>query len=716
MNELARPGSRLVRFGVFELDTQSRELRKAGVRLNPPEQPLQLLECLLEHPGELVDRDELCKRLWPGDTFVDFEHGLNAAIKRLRDVLGDSADSPRFVETVPRRGYRFLAPVERGPNGALEPLEPAVVAQPHRHVPLWIGVVALAALAAAALAWKVGPSRADVPVKHEEMRLVPLSTLSGWSDWPTFSPDGRQVAFSRVEEFGHHHDTPAQKSSVYFQLVGSAETRQLTTNDTDDFAPSWSPDGRRIAFLRRNALGGRIHHISPLGGSALKVSDFAVQAPISWSADGRYLAAQRAVDAAVEESAIWLVPLDGGSPQPLTHTTRPTLHSVPSFSPDGRHLAYASCASSWLGCHVEVVELNSDLRPSGSRLKLTSGMFNITGLAWSRDGRWLVFNGDTGSESRLLRVPADGSLPASAIEVAGLRAGTPATARGRETLAFVDWTFIDGIYRFESGKPVRGVVTSSSGDFQPALSGDGRRLAFCSGRGGIVDIWVAAANGSEAHQLTHGPNQFQCSPRWAPDGHSIVFDSTPKDGQSHLWTIDSDGGAPRQITRSAGNHTMPSWSSDGRWIYFSTERENGRNIWRVNARDGAEQQITQTGSGSYSTESADGNNLLYQSKDDANSPLMAMPLNGGPARQLVDCVRWANFGSSPRGIHYVACGEGSDPRVHLLDPRSGRDRVLGRLEKPGGTPGLAVSADGTTIFYTRLSGATANLMLVENFR
>jgi len=103
-----------VRFAVFELDLRSGELRKDDARLSLPEQPLQLLKCLLERPGELVTRDELRLALWPGDTFVDFEHGLNAAVKRLRDALGDSADTPRFIKTLPRRGYRFIAPVSNG--------------------------------------------------------------------------------------------------------------------------------------------------------------------------------------------------------------------------------------------------------------------------------------------------------------------------------------------------------------------------------------------------------------------------------------------------------------------------------------------------------------------------------------------------------------------------------------------------------------------------
>ena len=110
------PGSarRAIRFGVFELDLHAAELRKAGARLNLPAQSFQVLALLLERPGELVTREELRQRLWPDGTFVDFEHGLNAVINRLRDTLGDSADRPRFVETVPRRGYRFIAPVDKG--------------------------------------------------------------------------------------------------------------------------------------------------------------------------------------------------------------------------------------------------------------------------------------------------------------------------------------------------------------------------------------------------------------------------------------------------------------------------------------------------------------------------------------------------------------------------------------------------------------------------
>ncbi len=112
MSEAPAPSRQAVRFGAFELDLRVGELRKAGLRVNLQEQPFKVLECLVERPGELVTREELRQRLWHGNTFVDFEHGVNAAVKRLRETLGDSAETPQFIETLPRRGYRFIAPVE----------------------------------------------------------------------------------------------------------------------------------------------------------------------------------------------------------------------------------------------------------------------------------------------------------------------------------------------------------------------------------------------------------------------------------------------------------------------------------------------------------------------------------------------------------------------------------------------------------------------------
>lgn len=177
-----------VRFGPFELDLRTGELRKAGVRINLPEQPFQVLKALLDRPGDLVTREELRQRLWPAETFVDFEHGLNAAVRRLRDALGDSADVPRFVETLPRRGYRFIAPVtDPGRDDAPAPADPAIAARsvepatvaprPPRRAFTVPGIVLVAALTLAAVAtlWMAGLLRrplATSPIDASEGPFV----------------------------------------------------------------------------------------------------------------------------------------------------------------------------------------------------------------------------------------------------------------------------------------------------------------------------------------------------------------------------------------------------------------------------------------------------------------------------------------------------------------------------------------------------------------
>jgi TolB-like protein/DNA-binding winged helix-turn-helix (wHTH) protein len=170
----------VIRFGVFELDLAAGELRKSGIKVRLQEQPFQILSLLLERPGQVVTRDEIQQKLWPDGTFVDFEHSLNAAVKRLREALEDSADNPQFVETVPRRGYRFIYPVE------------GHAARSRR----WVWALALAALPALLtllLALNVGGlrdrlwPRADSPAKRIMLAVLPCDNLSGDPEQEYFS-------------------------------------------------------------------------------------------------------------------------------------------------------------------------------------------------------------------------------------------------------------------------------------------------------------------------------------------------------------------------------------------------------------------------------------------------------------------------------------------------------------------------------------------------
>jgi TolB-like protein/DNA-binding winged helix-turn-helix (wHTH) protein len=191
------PSPRLIRFGVFELDLRSGELQKQGRKIRLEGQPVQILICLLENPGELVTREELHRKLWPADTFVNFEHGLNAAVKRLRQALNDSADNPRFVETLPRRGYRFIAPIQAvAPSGdAREANEQDQADRPQNTAAVlhqrWPGTwkvsgVVLLVILGICTAWILRP-RSPAPPAIRSLAVLPLENLSGDASQDYFS-------------------------------------------------------------------------------------------------------------------------------------------------------------------------------------------------------------------------------------------------------------------------------------------------------------------------------------------------------------------------------------------------------------------------------------------------------------------------------------------------------------------------------------------------
>jgi Tol biopolymer transport system component/DNA-binding winged helix-turn-helix (wHTH) protein len=579
--------ARAVRFGVFELDVRSGELRKAGVRIMIQGQPLQVLIVLLEHPGELVTRDELRARLWPADTFVDFEHGLNAAVKRLRDTLGDAADTPLFIETVPRRGYRFSAPVERlsndpnlsslsNPPSSYDGVSPSsahlraastmpAVMAPRRRRTLAIVavVVAVILVALAGVAWLALRFRPP----EQRPQVVPLTALSGNEYCPAISPDGNQIAFSWVGEKRDNID-------IYVMLVGSTDVKRLTTNPVPEYCPSWSPDGRRIAYMRQSppapGVGTYVIHVmSALGGSDVKLSDVPVWGPLAWSPDGNYIVAALEPVSGRGRTGIYLFPVAGGEPRAITAGTNPVFDRAGSFSPDGRRVAYARCTASWHNtCDVFVVEVDRTFAPAGPPKQLTRhASFDMSSIAWTRDGRYVIYDVLDAGFSYLWRARADGREPPERIEAAGLGAFGPRTAPSVDRLVFVRDRSEDDVYRFDVGGSSRPLLTSSMSDSNAHFSSDGQRVTFCSNRSGLSkEVWIAAADGSGAQQLTHGPGRWQCSPHWSPDGRWIVFDSKGDDGHSHIWRIDADGGLPQQVTTGAGDQNVPTYSHDGEWI------------------------------------------------------------------------------------------------------------------------------------------------------
>jgi len=338
------------------------------------------------------------------------------------------------------------------------------------------------------------------------------------------------------------------------------------------------------------------------------------------------------------------------------------------------------------------------------------------GLAWTRDGQSVVYNDRR--DGRLWRLGIRGDRPPERIEVAGTRAVWPTIAFSRDRLAYARYQSEGDIYRFEPGRPPALVAPSSLGAYNPHISSDGRRFAFESSRGGDGEqIWLATVDGSNPMQLTHGPGLYQGSPRWSPDSRRIAFDSQGEDGHWDIWTIDADGASLRRFTKDPGSESQPSWSQDGRWIYFTSDRGGTvPDIWRAPALGGPEERLTRNG-GFLPYESADGKTLFFL-RYGVDSSLMALPLGGGPEKQAVDCVRDRSYAVGPGGVYHLGCianTRAAPAPLYVLDPATGRDRLLGTLEGAGG--GMTVSPDGKTILSSsRFWEAGSDLLMIENFR
>jgi eukaryotic-like serine/threonine-protein kinase len=572
----------------------------------------------------------------------------------------------------------------------------------------WLQLAAVAAplVGIAAWYWLRNP-----PAPLPPPTVVSLTSYVGDETGPSFSPDGAQVAFGWNGERQNNWD-------IYVKLVGSVEALRLTTNPAVDQDPAWSPDARQIAFLRLRPGEPRadIYLISPLGGPERRVADFRpARAPaIAWSPDGRWLAV--AERESPGSNGVFLVPVERGEKRRLTSNAADIDH-CPAFSSDGRFLAYASC-SARQSCDVHLLELDPDYRPKGQPRRLTHQSVFMTGIAWARDARFLIYSASTEAESNpyLWRASVSGSAKPERLEVAGPQALFPATSRSANRLAFSRGVVDEDIWRFEPGAPPRSFISSTRDERNPQFSSDGRKIAFSSSRSGLMEIWVCDRDGANPVQLTDRLGSFQATPRWSPDSHWIAFSSRSENGIRSIYVVDAAGGQPRRVTPPEDDAHIPSWSRDGSWIYCTSNRSGRSEIWRVPAAGGASTQITDNG-GYVASESWDGKGIYYlKNVVYAAQPLYERSLAGGTEWQVLDSVYARSFLVVEDGIYYIAGADdkGTYP-LRFLDFATGKSRELTKLDSSP-TIGLAVSPDRKTVLFSAFKPINRDLWLIEGFR
>jgi len=706
----------MYRFGAFEVDARTHELRRSGVRLKVQEQLFVVLLKLLEHPGQLVTREEFRLAIWPADTFVDFDAGLNTVIKRLRELLRDSADVPLFIETVPKLGYRFIAPVENfgGEHQALD----SSLKRRHVFAAAWwpaAAVIMVVVLMSAYFFFWRPRSYGDA-----SMDVVPLTGMPGRESDPAFSPDGNQIAFRFSD------DSVKGRSGLYVTVVGGAKPLQLTS-DIGDCCPVWSPDGRTIGFARQNTGPTDVYVLPALGGTPRKIYTLAKPyrehigkaLDLSWSPDGKYLLVSL-VSASSASSpqgrlSITLVSLTDSSTRLVTSPPPEFSDWSPAFSPDGKRIAFVRSSGSGPLDDLYVVAATG-----GEPKRLTFDTRNIDDApAWTPDGRDIIFSSARGGLSSLWRIAAAGGGAPSRIEGAGTSVFAPAVALKNQRLAYVNRTIKKNLWRVSLSDPKHIMQTpqllfATRGETAlPYFSPDGLRIAFESTQSGYREIWTMNNDGSNAAQLTY-LNRESGTPRWSRDGRIIAFDYAPTD-HSEIYLVEFPGGTPYIFPTIPGaDNTEPNFSYDGKWLYFSSNRGNETTqVWKVPyPYGGTPVQLTKNG-GVRPVESADG--WVYFSRTFRTDEIWKIPTSGGQEilvmkdTGLRSCWNWA---LSSAGIYFIS--EKSGRSLSYYDFATRKTFSLVSQQRLGEYPTLA--PDGRSIVFSQIDQWDQTVMLVSHFR
>ncbi len=628
----------------------------------------------------------------------------------------------RLLAKNPKERYQdareLLADLGAPPATTIPDELPMALVGPQRRTP-WLAAIVAAVVAVVAVAGYWFGVRGPEDGVTERLDPIPLTSFPGREEMATFSPDGAQVAFS--------WDGPDQDNfDIYVKLIDSPTPLRLTDNPAWDSSPAWSPDGRHIAFLReREPRGAELRLIPPIGGSErlLTTVDAPERSGISWSADGRFVVvADR--PSPNEPPAVTLVSVDTGEKRLLIAGPAGTLEvRSPVFSPDGQTIAFDVLRGGGLG--------DTYLASAGGRelkqLTFTGGQ--PEGLAWSNDGRYLIFArlSEEGRRSTW-RVPVSGGEPKPM--ALGDNPSQPALAPAGNRMAFSKRLSSYDIIRIDRlgvdpKRPSR-FVSSTRFDGNPQYSPDGSRIVFSSSRSGNVEIWVSDAAGGNLLQLTS--LGVAGSPRWSPDSTQILFDSTVG-GNADIYLINASGGTPRRITTNAAEDVVPSWSRDGKWIYFCSTRTGQDQVWKISAEsapepEGKAVQVTRHG-GFRPIESADGRYVYYAKQRGPETSLWRVPAAGGEERLIISNLQsgWGNWEVVSDGIYFVNPLETGDRpldaewAVYFHHFHSGRmSKVLPLAHRPTrGGPGLGVSPDGRWFLNGQVA-VDSDLMLVENFR
>jgi Tol biopolymer transport system component/DNA-binding winged helix-turn-helix (wHTH) protein len=705
-------------FGPFEVDLKAGELRRNGSKVRLQEQPFQVLAMLLERPGQIVTREELRHRLWPADTFVDFDHGLNTAVKRLRDALGDSADRPHYVETLSRRGYRLMAPIAGNQNAAALEAKAGTLLAPPPRLHFTRMIAGFAVLVMGTCAGWLAARHLSPAVTLSQQRLT-----ANPSDDPvlsaTISPDGKYLAFT-------------DRTGLFLRVLSTGETHSLPLSSGARTRPiSWFPDGIHLLATVRGTFGepSSLWSISVLGGSPRKLMD---------GGDGRAVSldGSRIVFVRGEplNQSIWLMLANGEGSRKLVGEPGDVFGGV-AWSKDGRRFAFVRYV--YKTSHRQRSVSLWSCRPDTGKLSMILSDARLgDGLAWAPDGR-LVYSLDENpatigdpKDSNLwaIQVDPDSDQPVGAAKqlTSGpdRKTGLSFSADGKK-LAFLRWNGEAHVYVSQLQDDGRALsiprrLGLDEGRNRPyTWTPNGRFVLFISDRDGYSHLFKQAID-QPAPDLLVGGQDSVVAARLNPEGSEILYLVLPRakstDKRLRLMRMPLAGGTPHLVLQEEAIDNFQCARSPSTLCVFGQSSENGLRFFTFDPAAGKGPEFARMDLGlKYNwTLSPDGATLALAQYQ--HNEIELLPTHGGRRRILtirgwagVASIDWAADGGSIWATSSSLTGTQALLNIDL------RGRVRAMFRDSDKDVGWAIpSPDGRHIAFWE-AGGSANAWVLQDF-
>ena len=657
-------------FGDVRVEPLSFRALKGGRPVPLEPKAFEALVYLVEHRGRVVEKAELLDAVWK-ETFVT-PNAMTRVIAQLRKALGDDARESHLIETVPTRGYRFIADVRTAGESDPEAPTPPPAASPTGQALGWrlaLAGAGVVILLAALLAW--GYFRRPAPAEAVRvLKTTQLTTSVGLDLHPAFSPDGASLAYSAMR--GGRFELCLKP------LAPGGRELQLTSDGQDNFQPAWSPDGKLIVYHARGR--GGLWVMSGLGGVARQLTEFGTRP--AWSRDGQSILFQsgeladvgQAAFGAMPPSTLWVVPARGGAPRQITRPGEPAGgHGSPSWSPDGRRIIFVT---NDLG-NSEVWTVAPD---GGGLTRLGGGEANYYDPVYAPDGRH-VYLATASGNFRLWKVPV-----------------SPETGTS-------------------FGEPQE---VANTGSFLPrhlTVSPDGKRVAYSALA--MTNNLGSAPISPATHEptgpprlLTQDTNQRKIMHAFSPDGRLLAYNVWRLGAEGEVWMMEADGGNPRQLT--AEPLRLLGWLPSGDEVLLAARGEGGPRVLAADWRTGLRRRLADlSGPLKMGRLSPDGRQFAYHVNDQGTINVATASLVGGPTKQL----------TFDREMMGFPCWS-PDGRLLAFEVKRGEDTHVCVIPADGGTPEQLTdergqswpggwSPDGDKIAYAGLRDGVWNIWWVS---